>query len=100
MELLSVEVVMDMLGVTRRTVTNMIKRGDLIAEYPQTGTVEEEITQGKKAIQILGGKIEKVEKLMLPDSDISRSFVFIRKEKQTPKAYPRKAGTASKQPLG
>ena len=33
----------------------------------------------------------KVEKLMLPDSDISRSFVFIRKEKQTPKAYPRKA---------
>lgn len=28
---------MDMLGVTRRTVTNMIKRGDLIAEYPQTG---------------------------------------------------------------
>ena len=66
----------------------------------KTGTVEEEITQGKKAIQILGGKIEKVEKLMLPDSDISRSFVFIRKEKQTPKAYPRKAGTASKQPLG
>lgn len=37
MELLSVEVVMDMLGVTRRTVTNMIKRGDLIAEYPQPG---------------------------------------------------------------
>lgn len=37
MELLSVEVVMDMLGVTRRTVTNMIKRGDLIAEYPRTG---------------------------------------------------------------
>ncbi len=37
MELLSVEVVMDMLGVTRRTVTNIIKRGDLIAEYPKTG---------------------------------------------------------------
>lgn len=37
MELLSVEVVMDMLGVTRRTVTNMIKRGALIAEYPKTG---------------------------------------------------------------
>ncbi len=27
----------DVYGVTRRTVTNMIKRGDLIAEYPQTG---------------------------------------------------------------
>ena len=76
-----------------------VKVGGYFIPY-KTGTVEEEITQGKKAIQILGGKIEKVEKLMLPDSDISRSFVFIRKEKQTPKAYPRKAGTASKQPLG
>ena len=78
---------------------DFVKVGGYFIPY-KTGTVEEEITQGKKAIQILGGKIEKVEKLMLPDSDISRSFVFIRKEKQTPKAYPRKAGTASKQPLG
>lgn len=76
-----------------------VKVGGYFIPY-KTGTVEEEITQGKKAIQILGGKIEKTEKLMLPDSDISRSFVFIKKEKQTPKAYPRKAGTASKQPLG
>ena len=75
-----------------------VKVGGYFIPY-KTGTVEEEITQGKKAIQILGGKIEKIEKLMLPDSDISRSFVFIKKEKQTPKAYPRKAGTASKQPL-
>ena len=76
-----------------------VKVGGYFIPY-KTGTVEEEITQGKKAIQILGGKIEKIEKLMLPDSDISRSFLFIKKEKQTPKAYPRKAGTASKQPLG
>ena len=65
----------------------------------KTGTVDEELSQGKKAINILGGKIEKVEKLMLPDSDIGRSFVFIKKVKATPKAYPRKAGTANKQPL-
>ena len=85
--------------VVSRAVANMAVLSEYCIPY-KTGTVEEEITQGKKAIQILGGKIEKVEKLMLPDSDISRSFVFIRKEKQTPKAYPRKAGTASKQPLG
>lgn len=76
-----------------------VKVGGFFVPY-KTGAVDEEITQGTKAIHILGGKIEKVEKLMLPDSDISRSFVFIKKEKQTPKAYPRKAGTASKQPLG
>ena len=95
--------------VVSRAVANMavlseycipfVKVGGYFIPY-KTGTVEEEITQGKKAIQILGGKIEKIEKLMLPDSDISRSFLFIKKEKQTPKAYPRKAGTASKQPLG
>lgn len=65
----------------------------------KTGTVDEELDNGKKAISILGGKLEKVEKLTLPDSDIGRSFVFVKKIKQTPKAYPRKAGTASKQPL-
>lgn len=95
--------------VVSRAVANMavlaeycipfVKVGGYFIPY-KTGTVEEEITQGKKAIQILGGKVEKVEKLMLPNSDISRSFVFISKEKQTPKTYPRKAGTANKQPLG
>ena len=65
----------------------------------KTGKIDEELSQGKKAISILGGKYEKTEKLMLPDSDISRSFVFVKKVKSTPKAYPRKAGTVSKQPL-
>ena len=35
----------------------------------------------------------------LPDTDISRSFIIIDKKKSTPKAYPRKAGTPSKEPL-
>lgn len=65
----------------------------------KTGKIDDELTQGKKAISILGGKYEKTEKLVLPDSDIGRSFVFIKKSKNTPKAYPRKPGTASKQPL-
>lgn len=65
----------------------------------KTGKIDDELSEGKTAVKLLGGKIEKTEKLMLPDSDISRSFVFIKKTKPTPKAYPRKAGTASKQPL-
>lgn len=65
----------------------------------KTGTIDEELSTAKKAINILGGKCEKVEKLILPDSDISRSFVFIKKIKKTPNAYPRKPGTANKQPL-
>lgn len=94
--------------VVSRAVANMavlseycipfVRQGGYFIPY-KTGKIDDELNQGKKAISILGGKIEKTEKLMLPDSDIGRSFVFIKKIKQTPKAYPRKAGTASKQPL-
>ncbi len=35
----------------------------------------------------------------IPETDISRSFLIINKENSTPKAYPRKAGTPSKEPL-
>lgn len=65
----------------------------------KTGTIDEELNEAKKAINILGGKCEKVDKLTLPNSDISRSFVFIKKIKKTPNTYPRKPGTANKQPL-
>lgn len=60
---------------------------------------EKEIEDAKFAIKELGGKIEKVEKFMLPDSDMERNIVLIKKMNETPKKYPRKAGTPSKQPL-
>lgn len=61
--------------------------------------VEEELKNSKKAIEILGGKIEKIEEMTLPDSDIKRNIIIIRKVKQTPNQYPRKAGTPSKEPI-
>ena len=60
---------------------------------------EEEIDEAKNAIDILGGKISKVEKLVLPNSDINRTIIVIEKIKNTPKKYPRKPGTASKSPI-
>lgn len=60
---------------------------------------QEEINDAKKAIEILGGKIEKVEEFNLPQSDIGRTIITIRKEKQTPSKYPRKPGTPSKEPI-
>ena len=54
---------------------------------------------GKKAISILGGKLTSVDKFQLPDSDLRRALVCIKKVKDTPKKYPRKAGTPAKLPL-
>ncbi len=61
--------------------------------------IEEEAEKAKKAIQVLGGKLVEIKKITLPDTDLERSFVIIEKAKNTPKTYPRKAGTASKEPI-
>ena len=61
--------------------------------------IEEELEQAKFAIKELGGKIEKVEKFNLPNSDMERNVIVIRKIKETPNRYPRKAGMPSKMPL-
>lgn len=60
---------------------------------------QDEINDAKKAIEILGGKIEKIDEFNLPQSDIGRTVITIKKEKQTPNKYPRKPGTPSKEPL-
>ena len=60
--------------------------------------IEEEIEEGKKAIEILGGKIEKIENLLLP-GNLERNLIIIKKIKNTPEKYPRKAGIPAKQPL-
>lgn len=61
--------------------------------------VEAEIDDAKKAISILGGKLEKVGKVLLPFSDISHSIIFIKKINQCPSNYPRKSGKPSKEPI-
>ena len=65
----------------------------------KAGESEEEINKAKNAIKILGGKINKVEEFVLPGTDVSRVFVFIRKLELTDKKYPRKAGVPAKKPL-
>lgn len=65
----------------------------------KSASVDEEISDSGKAIEKLGGKINSIEKFLLPNTDIARSFILISKDKTTPKAYPRKAGTPGKDPL-
>ena len=58
-----------------------------------------ELEESKRAIDVLGGKIKKVEEFLLPESDIARTIVIIEKIAHTPKQYPRKAGTPNNKPL-
>ena len=61
--------------------------------------VKQELNEAKKAIEVLGGTVEKVDEFNLPQSDIGRTVIIIRKNKTTPNKYPRKPGTPSKEPI-
>lgn len=61
--------------------------------------IKEEIDCSKNAINLLGGKVDKIDCFELPNSDISRNIIIIDKIKNTPNKYPRKAGLPSKEPL-
>jgi len=63
------------------------------------GSNTEEFDNCSKALDILGGKIEKIEKMELPFTNIERNVVVVRKFRQTPTKYPRKAGKPVKEPL-
>ncbi len=76
-----------------------VKKEGMFVPY-KSGEIDEEVTQAKKAVHILGGKLEEVVKFQLPGTEIGRSFVKIQKVQNTAKKYPRKAGLPSKEPLG
>ena len=65
----------------------------------KSGKVQEELDASRHAVDILGGKVENCLNYALADTDMDRSLVVIHKLKPTKKAYPRKAGKPSKEPL-
>ena len=75
-----------------------VKEGGNFISY-KSAESDEEISHSEKAINLLGGKINRVEKFVLPGSDMRRALVKIDKVKSTPKKYPRKAGMPGKEPL-
>ena len=75
-----------------------VKKNGYFIPY-KSGAIEEEIETSKKAVGVLGGKIKEIKTFELPDSDIARSLVIIKKEKETPKKYPRSGGKPTKEPI-
>lgn len=61
---------------------------------------DEEINDARRAIKILGGKIEEVAEAGIPFTDLKHKIIIIKKVGQTPLKYPRKSGIATKTPIG
>lgn len=59
----------------------------------------EEVQEAKKAIEILGGEIEKIENIKIPFLVEKRVLVIIGKKNKTPEEYPRRPGVPEKKPL-
>ena len=59
----------------------------------------EEAEEAAKAIKIMGGSHTEIRPVKLPELDDKRAVITITKTMPTPKAYPRKAGTPTKNPI-
>ena len=75
-----------------------VKLGGNFISY-KSEKLSEELEIAKKAIFILGGKFNKQIDFSLNNGEIYRNLVVIDKSQKTPKQYPRKAGTATKNPI-
>ncbi len=72
--------------------------GALVAQKGKEG--ERELEQGAKAASLLGGKIEKVQRVDVPFLGGERHLVIVEKQSATPWNFPRRTGVPSKKPLG
>ncbi|MCM1063221.1 MAG: 16S rRNA (guanine(527)-N(7))-methyltransferase RsmG [Eubacterium sp.] len=75
-----------------------VKKGGYFISY-KSEKITEEMEAAQNAISILGGKVKGHVGFLLPDSDIYRNLFVIKKERETPKKYPRRAGLPGKEPL-
>lgn len=75
-----------------------VKKGGYFVAYKAEDCLDE-VKSAEKAISMLGGKIEDTVMYKIPNSDITRAFVIIKKVNNISGKYPRKAGLPAKEPL-
>ena len=91
---------------TSRAVARLNILAELCLPYVKVGgaflamkgaLTEEEVSEAKHGIAVLGGKVERIYEY--PVADAVHKAVVIRKERPTPKQYPRAFAKMKKQPL-
>lgn len=60
---------------------------------------EDEVKESANALEVLGAQVIDIKKFNLGEEAEHRSIIIIKKIKETPRQYPRKAGTPAKNPL-
>ncbi|MGN0027552.1 MAG: 16S rRNA (guanine(527)-N(7))-methyltransferase RsmG [Clostridium sp.] len=93
---------------TSRAVANMAVLSEFCLPYVKLNgyfvalkgpAIDEEIREGKKAIETLGGELESIIEVNIEKSDLKHNIVEIKKIRKCPKTYPRKAGSINKKPI-
>ena len=91
-----------------RAVSNLSTLSEYCIPYVKIGghfisykseKLSEEKKDAEYAISVLGGEIEDQISFQIPNSDINRNLLIVRKKKETPANYPRKAGLPLKKPI-
>lgn len=75
-----------------------VKPGGYFIPY-KSGKAEEEIKEARNAVNLLAGTVEDTISFVLPNTDMERTLILIKKTAPIHKKYPRKAGTPQKEPL-
>ncbi|MBE6783940.1 MAG: 16S rRNA (guanine(527)-N(7))-methyltransferase RsmG [Ruminococcaceae bacterium] len=92
---------------TARAVSNLRDLSEYCLPFVKVGgkfismksaKTEEEITDAKEAIKVLGGEIEKINSFELADCG-ERTLIFIKKVRPTPTKYPRNYSQIIKNPI-
>ena len=93
--------------VTTRAVSNLSTISELMLPFLTIGgkaicmkgpNVEQELEESKKAIEVLGGEIESIDKIVI-DGEYERNNIIIRKVRKTDNKYPRGQGKPAKEPI-
>jgi 16S rRNA (guanine527-N7)-methyltransferase len=62
-------------------------------------SVSEELEDGKRAVEQLGGRVKRIDRMSLPHGQGDRALVVLEQTQITPKTFPRKSGTPQRKPL-
>lgn len=94
--------------MTARAVGRLAELAELCLPLARIGGVvlamkgpgyKEEIGEAKKAISLLGAKVERVVEMTIPETDIERNIIVLKKVKPTSPKFPRSPVEIDRSPL-